>query len=132
MRVLIATRRTQGAMPGDYCWTLDGELVTPVSQACGEPDSCGCGRGFPGLASARATTTAMVVERPGLDEEGLHDAVEDSLERDGWLAHLDDDEIDELVGDHLEAIHRVCAHFEVGAVVGRRSSSVFIRALTTV
>lgn len=132
MKVLIATRRTQGAMPGDYCWALEGELVTPLTESCCSPDSCGCSRGFPGLASARATTTAMVVERPELDEHRLRDALRDSLDRDGWLRDLDDDEIGEVVDDHVDAVARVCQHFEVGAVVGRRSSSVFIRALTTV
>jgi hypothetical protein len=132
MKVLIATKRTQGAMPGDYSWALEGELVTPISMACSSPDSCGCGRGFPGLASARATTTALVVERPEVDDNRLRDALRDSLDRQGWLQHLDADQADDVVDDHVDSIERVCEHFEVGAVLGRYHSSVFIRALTTV
>jgi hypothetical protein len=62
----------------------------------------------------------------------LSDALRDSLDRDGWLQGLSGEQIDDLVGDHIAAIDMVCCHFEVGAVVGRRSSSVFIRALTAV
>jgi hypothetical protein len=66
MLVLVATRETQGNDDGDYCWTVEGELVTPVTFECCVPESCGCGRGFPGLVSATATTTAMVVDREGI------------------------------------------------------------------
>lgn len=132
MKVMIATQRTQGAVPGDYCWALEGELVTPVSVSCASSQRCGCERGFPGLASSRATTTAMVVERPEIDRGRLRDALHDSLDRQGWLQHLESDEIQDLLDDHLDAIEMVCDHFEVGAVVGRRESAVYIRALTAV
>jgi hypothetical protein len=59
-------------------------------------------------------------------------AVQDSLDRQGWLDHLQPGQADELVDEHVRVVALVCAHFEVGAVVGRRASSVFIRALTTV
>ncbi len=70
MRVLVATSKLQGAASGDDSWTVDGEpvLAEPILECC-RPQSCGCGRGFPGLASARATTTAMVVVRPELDRD---------------------------------------------------------------
>ena len=38
-----------------------------------------------GLSSARATTTAVVVDRPNLQIGDLADALTDSLERGGWL-----------------------------------------------
>ena len=60
MLVLIATNELQGTAPDDYAWTVEGELVTPVATECASADRCGCARGFPGLESARATTTAMV------------------------------------------------------------------------
>jgi hypothetical protein len=119
-------------MPGDYCWALEGELVTPVSVVCASGQRCGCERGFPGLASSRATTTAMVVERPEIDPCRLRDALHDSLDRQGWLRGLEGDEVQEVLDDHLDAIQMVCDHFEVGAVVGRRESAVYIRALTAV
>ncbi len=127
MKVLIATNETQGDHPGDYAWTVDGELVTPVAAECCSPGTCGCGRGFPGLASGKATTTAIVVDRPELTEDDLRDAVWDSLERCGWADHLDDDEFGELVDEHLDCIAAVCENFPVGTVVSRWGSKVYAR-----
>ena len=132
MKVLVATTVGQGRWPGDYCYTVDGELVTPVVAECCSPDRCGCGRGFPGLASARATTTAMVVERPQLTEFDLRDAIRDSLERQGWGGGLDDDEVDEmlleLVDEHVDAIAEITDAFHDGTVVGRLGTLVFDRS----
>ncbi|MEM9746678.1 MAG: hypothetical protein AAF945_08285 [Actinomycetota bacterium] len=147
MLVLVATTELQGTDPGDYSFTLDGELVTPIVAECSSPTRCGCGRGFPGFASSRATTTAMVVDRPHLTPELLADAVSAWLERDGWRellahdpAHEDaddtegpaDDVVDEMlaeiVDEHIEAITEVCAHFAVGTVLQRDGSYVAARA----
>jgi hypothetical protein len=127
MKVLVATSQTQGSQPGDYASTVEGELVTPVAVECSSPRTCGCGRGFPGLASSRATTTAMVVDRPELDRDDVWDAIEDSLDRGGWLRALEDDEIDDLVEAHVAAIEVVCASYPVGAVVSRWGSRIYDR-----
>jgi hypothetical protein len=129
MLVLIATNELQGTAPGDYAWTVEGELVTPVATECAEGERCGCNRGFPGLASGMATTTAMVVERPGVTEADLRDAVHDWLERGGWIELLEQtgmsdlDEIDSIVNavidEHLDMILEVCAAYPEGTVVTR-------------
>jgi hypothetical protein len=130
MKVLVATTQSQGELPGDYSWTVEGELVTPVVLECASPGKCGCGRGFPGLASARATTTAMVVDRPDLDRDEVWNAIYDSLERDGWFDHLDPDEAEEVVDEHVHCIDIVCASYPVGTVVGRWGTKVWSRALS--
>lgn len=127
MRVLVATTETQGDRPGDYSATLEGELVTVLVVECDAPDRCGCGRGFPGLASRRATTTACVVERPDLDADTVRDLVADSLDRDGWGRGLQPDEFDDLVDDHVALLAMVCGSFPVGTVVGRSGALVFAR-----
>jgi hypothetical protein len=129
MRVLVATSRTQGLVDGDYCYTVDGELVLcgPPLECC-SPEHCGCGRGFPGLASCRATTTAMIVELPELDRAQLGRAISDSLVRQGWLAGLAQSEIDEGVEDEITLIERVTKAFPLGAVLGRRGSQVSMRS----
>jgi len=68
MKVLVATTRTQGARPNDYHYCIEGELVR-INEVCardrGDPDGgCGCGRGFGGLNSHQATTTARIAEVP--------------------------------------------------------------------
>ena len=118
MLVLVATRQSQGRLDDDYSSTVEGELVTPVTVECCVPDTCGCGRGFPGLVSARATTTAMVVDRPAISSSLLRQSVSDSLERGGWRA-VADDEFEQIVDEHVETITGICKAFGDGAVVRR-------------
>ncbi|NND75992.1 MAG: hypothetical protein HKN44_13400 [Ilumatobacter sp.] len=125
----MATTELQGTAEGDYCWTVEGELVTPVVAECCTPDSCGCAAGFPGLASSRATTTAKVVDLAHLTERDVRDVIEGALERDGWFDLIDPADADELVDEHVECIAAVCASFPVGAVIGRRGTAVFRRSI---
>ena len=74
--------RTAGATPGDYSFTVEGELVTPLAAECASGERYGSTE-TPGLASGFATTTAMVVDRPGVTEDDLRDAVFDWLDRAG-------------------------------------------------
>lgn len=129
MLVLVATTDGQGDEPGDYCWTVEGELVTPVVAECADGDRCGCTRGFPGLASSRATTTAMVAALDHLTEADLRDAITDSLERGGWFDLIPEEAAHELVDEHVECIAEVCANFPVGSVIGRQGSTVWNRSV---
>ena len=128
MQVLVATSRTQGTDPRDYCWTVEGELVLggPILE-CRRADQCGCGRGFPGLASSRATTTATIVDRSELNRELLGLAIEDSLGRQGWLGALGQDEVDQGVEDEVQLIELITGIFNVGTVLGRHGTHVFSR-----
>ena len=83
MRVLVATNQLQGSTPGDYAHTVEGELVLVEVAECDSPEDCGCGRGWPGMASRKATTTAMVVELAHLSEADLRQAITDWLETSG-------------------------------------------------
>jgi hypothetical protein len=148
MLVLIATNELQGTARSDYSFTVEGELVTPLATECARGEQCGCRRGFPGLASARATTTAMVVERPGITEHDLRDAVYDWLDRGGWIDLLEENErvgddadhddlidawtvqtiVEGMIDEHVEMIAQVCAGFPVGTVVVRHGSLVAARS----
>ena len=154
MRVLVATNDLQGTTPGDYAHTVAGELVTPSVTQCDCPD-CGCDRGFAGLDSHRATTTAMVVEHPDMTTTDLRDAVCDHLVAGGWLdllreppvaSHDVDDEadgydidgfddaaltIEELIDEHLDVIAVICNRFEPGTVVSRSGNLVWSREWPT-
>jgi hypothetical protein len=151
MLVLIATNELQGTSPDDYSFTVEGELVTPLAAECASGEQCGCDRGFPGLASGFATTTAMVVERPGVTEDDLRDAVFDWLDRTGWIdlfeetarerASIDDDDlefdvdgdvddlIESIIDEHVDCIHQVCSAYPIGTVVVRRGTRVMTRFL---
>lgn len=127
MKVLIATRATQGDDPGDYFFTVDGELVTASHLECAN-ERCGCDRGFAGLASHRAATTAMVADL-ALDDAAFRDAVRSSLRDQGWLAHLTGREADRLVHAYVDTVGEICRAFPVGAVVRRKATQVWMGAL---
>lgn len=128
MLVLVATNELQGTSGRDYAHTVEGELVTPVAAECGAPDRCGCNIGFPGLASSRATTTAIIADLPHITEAALRDVIIGALERDGWFDLVDEDGAMELVDEHIECIGAVCDNFPVGTVVGRDGSFVYARS----
>ncbi len=126
MKVMVATNRTQGERANDYDWCIDGELVR-VGTVCArdrdDPDGdCGCGRGFGGLNSHRATTTAIVAEVP-LTREDYVEAIRSSLQQQGWdpCACCSVDEADDLVA--------LVADWPVGTVVERRLDELVVRTL---
>jgi hypothetical protein len=124
MKVLVATARTQGSRPNDYHWCIEGELVR-IGEVCArdrsDPDGgCGCGRGFGGLNSHRATTTAVVAEIPLTHEEYV-EAIRSSLQQQGWdpCACCSEQEADDLAA--------LVADWPVGAVVERRLDLLAVR-----
>ena len=151
MLVLIATNELQGTNPDDYSFTVEGELVTPLAAECTSGERCGCNRGFPGLASSFATTTAMVVDRPGVTEDDLRDAVFDWLDRSGWIDLFEetakersnasndrfdpdgdvDDMIEAIIDEHVACIDIICSTYPVGTVVVRRGTQVMTRSYPT-
>jgi len=151
MLVLIATNELQGTIPDDYSFTVEGELVTPLAAECASGERCGCNRGFPGLASSFATTTAMVVDRPGVTEGDLRDAVFDWLDRSGWIDLFEqttmrrpdasddqcdpdgeiDDMIEAIIDEHVDCIDVICSTYPVGTVVVRRGTRVMTRSYPT-
>lgn len=133
MNVLTATGRTQGQRSNDYSFTIECELVR-IDEACAldrqDPDGgCGCGRGFAGMSSSRATTTALVRDLPMTPAE-FERAYVDALVAQGWLGaddHADADvaaEIHHAVWVLLEAAARI----PVGTVLERRLDVLQSRA----
>ena len=68
MRVLVATKETQGHRATDFCLSEEGELVCfPLE--CEEESidaECGCKRSLYGVKTGKATTTFRVAEREAL------------------------------------------------------------------
>lgn len=142
MLVLIATNELQGTAAGDYAWTVEGELVTALASECDSGDRCGCSRGFPGLASGKATTTAMVVDRPGVTMTDMREAVYDWLDRGGWIDLLEETEaerspdgtaevdalVEAIIDEHVEVIGDVCNCYAEGTIVTRFGSLISARA----
>jgi hypothetical protein len=115
MKVLVATALTQGARVNDYDYCVPGELVwvqDPCDRDRRNPDGgCGCGRGFAGVASHRATTTAQIVE-VDFPRHELIVAMQTSLSDGGWPP----DWAADIVDDNLT----IASAFPVGTVIERR------------
>lgn len=133
MKVLVATAWTQGARSSDYHWCVEGELVwigiacaRDVREMSSGPDStggCGCGRGFAGMNSHRATTTARVAELDMSRDEYL-EAFRSSLASGGWNAEAAEDLASEMLG--------IAADFPLNAVMERCLDVVRCRAQVSV
>lgn len=132
MRVLVATNERQGTRDDDYAWTVEGELVVAELTECANP-RCGCTRGFSGLASSKATTTAMVVDLPHIGPDTLRGVIGDYLDRAGWNDLLPDeavdDVIDAVIDEHVENLEFICQGYAIGTVVERDGSDVRPRGL---
>lgn len=124
MRLLVATRETNGRHPGDYDHCIEGELVwlqRPCAWDTRDPAGpCGCSRGFSGLSSHKATTTALVVDSP-LTEADVRQTIRASLADGGWLdpAWCSPELADEQVDEALRVILAITARFAAGAVLRR-------------
>ncbi len=122
MKVLVATHDSQGQRANDFCYCIEGELVT-VGLVCAaderDPDGgCGCGRAFAGLNSHKATTTAKVKEVELSDEDYI-EALRSSLEQQGWPT----EDVEELAGWLIELVDT----WPVGTIVERRLDDIYIR-----
>lgn len=129
MKVLVATARTQGARDNDYNWCVEGELVR-IGEVCAldraEPDGgCGCGRGFGGLNSHRATTTARVADTPLAREEYV-EAIRSSLQQQGW------DPCACCSVDEADALAALVGDWPVGTVVERRLDELVVREMPAI
>lgn len=126
MHILVATLETQGDLPDDFSWTVDGELVCLPPFICANAE-CGWARSFMGLASAKATTTAMVVDSPlGLEE--YHVGIQDGLVRQGYV-DLSVPEAVAFAREEAGELLALAAALSPGTVVGQRDGAVSVRAV---
>lgn len=124
MRMLVATAHMQGFLSNDYHYCIEGELVwlqEPCARDRGNADGpCGCGRGFAGAASHRATTTAWVIDSE-LTRRDLVLAFRTSLADGGWPI-----EWAEQIADENLAI---AANWTVGTIVDRDLDEICFRGI---
>jgi hypothetical protein len=124
MKILVATGITQGMWPTDYHYCVEGELVwmqEPCVRDRDDPDGpCGCGRGFAGAASHRATTTAMVIESE-LTRDEIILAFQTSLRDGGWPVEVATDVADENIA--------IADGLAEGTVIGRLIDDLPVRAI---
>jgi hypothetical protein len=127
MKVLRATKATQGQRKSDYFFCRDGELVY-LAFACDSDtnpdDGCGCLRGFGGFETHKAGTTAVVVEWCG-DLSTYWMEMMKCLTDEGWVKtkgrnKTDPEDAAELCWYHVRQVQAVADDLEPGTVVERR------------
>ncbi len=146
MLVLIATDVSHAATPSDHHHAVDGELVAPVVLDCIDEHCDVCRRAWFGLVSHGGTTTAMVVDRPGVSEAVLRERVHAWLDCNGTVdlvvqaveqgeyevagQVLDDPvaAVAELVDAHVDEIREICANYPIGTVVSRMGQLIAPRS----
>lgn len=123
VKLFVATARSQGRRPDDFCWTVEGELVRFPGVTCSCP-GCGCDRAMAGLSSSRGTTTFMVRDLPDLDVGAFVELLKDALEREGWLRSTEDQAwAVAWAGEHVSA----AARFEEERVLELRRGRIVER-----
>lgn len=134
MRVLRATTATNGDVAGDYMAGTPGELVY-LGLVCAtdrnDPDGgCGCGRGFSGLSSARATTTAVVAE-VSLSPADVREAYRSGLTAQGWIdERMSEADVTAFLDEVVGVATAIAQHFRPGTVLGRRLEQVVSRGFS--
>ncbi|MDN4638702.1 hypothetical protein QCD70_00445 [Agreia sp. PsM10] len=134
MKILCATSLDNGARGDDYNWCFEGEIVT-FGFICDrdrrDPDNgCGCSRGFSGLASHRATTTALVRDT-ALSEDDVRLAVESSLSDGGWLRSLSPREADRMIDETVDVMLDVAEYYNEGTIIGTSFDCTYVRRHST-
>jgi hypothetical protein len=128
MKVLVATSQTQGQRASDFNWCIEGEVVT-FSSLCdrdrieGPDGGCGCGRGFAGLNSHKATTTAVVRDIDGYTLDDLTEAVRSFRQQAGW-AGLAGAKAEQRVAAEVEELAEMAGAWPAGTVIERRLDDV--------
>ncbi len=132
MKVLVATKCTQGDRANDFYRTLHGELLCfgmgelpndPV-QVCRHEildGDCGCKRSMIGVETRKATTTFRVAEIEALERNVLRDIIHVSLV-DAQLVSLfpSVEALDSHLTLHLNELTRVVENWRVGTILERR------------
>lgn len=117
MKILVATKETQGKRKNDFCFCKEWEIVKFGSECDGEKidGHCGCRRSMVGIDTSKATTTMKVIETDISETEYAH-RIHESAIRDGWTPSID------FCVKHALELVKIASAFEVGSVVERRGN----------
>jgi hypothetical protein len=121
MKVLVATKKTQGFRNNDFSWADEGEYVGFAFECDGEvvDGTCGCRRSFTGLGSHKATTTAEVAEKKITEAEYVA-LYRISNVRAGWIKPGEEVA---WVRTHVHRLMEIALRYPVGAIVEKRGIS---------
>jgi len=127
LRVLVATKDTQGERGNDFSWTEEGELVTFTFECDSDEDiddRCGCMRSMTGLKTRKGTTTFKVSDIHMHREEFLAKLMESAVMA-GYLdkENPDKEMLDSIYDDAIE-LSKIAQLFNVGTVLEKRGNVI--------
>jgi hypothetical protein len=124
IKILVATKETQGKRKNDFSWCNEGELVTFAMECDGETidGSCGCRRAMAGMVTHTATTTFKVIEAEITKEALLESEMVSIIE--GWG---DSEGIKALARENAKELLSTADLFEVGTILEKRGNRIIAR-----
>ena len=124
IKLLVATKETQGKRNNDFCFAEEGEIVVRGSECDGEAvdGRCGCKRAMCGVKTRTATTTMKVVELD-IEPEDVKEQMKESLVKGGWASLMKPKEVEEMVNDSYKENVELAEYFGVGAIVEKRGDT---------
>lgn len=121
MKILIATRQSQGYRDNDFMWAHEGEPVMMPNVCNLDKDHvdgpCGCSRSLTGLYSRKGTTSAMVEDWPELTPALYLLMTYRSMQRSGMASIMSDANAMDFGASSAERIMAFCADLDEGALV---------------
>ena len=112
MKIIVATKETQGQRKDDFSFTDEGEVVM-VSDCDNLHQSCGCERSMEGIRSGAGTTTMMVVEAEVTREQFIKQLRTANGDHDGIELG------DAIYTAEADRLLKLAAEFPAGAVIER-------------
>ena len=128
MKVLVATKKTQGQRPSDFCWTEEGEYVNFTGECDTDGDhldgTCGCKRSMSGITSQKSTTTFMVADHP-INEEVYRAILTAGYAP--WGKYFTPDALEEFVNADYENLTKITKQFKAGDILEKRGHHIWTR-----
>lgn len=131
MKLLVATKETQGQRKNDFCHVPEGEVVHFGFECDGETvdGGCGCRRSMCGLGCSKATTTMKVEDVENFSEVELLQALADNYIGNWGMKW---EEASKRAKEDAEELIGLARHFPTGRVVEKRGNKLRERSVKEV
>lgn len=127
MKILVATKETQGKRKSDFSHVEEGELIYFGSGPCDRDKDdidggCGCMRAVVGIKTGMATTTFKVVETDLRPSEVLA-LVKETYVKSGFGKYMTEKDYMDETGELI----MLASKYKVGSVMEKRGNVIRVR-----
>jgi hypothetical protein len=129
MKVLVATKESQGVRSNDFNFVPEGELVK-FSFECdddGIDGNCGCKRSMSGMVTHKGTTTMKVIDLK-ITEEQIIKVLTESYKKGGWYKALGKGAKAAIL-DEVKELLSIAKHFPLNTIIEKRGDDIQARKL---